>query len=173
LTSSKVAMTISLSYTLPSKYMLGTGILVGCRFQFVIPERIHCLLDRSRSAHIDHDAQFDFALMVTTICFLDNIDVALKEAYRILKPGGFFITGLIDKDSPIGKSYQQHKNESAFYRVATFYSVNEVVSHLKKASFRKFTFTQTIFHDLAEIRDVESVKKGMVKDSFVVIRAMK
>jgi len=42
------------------------------------------------------DEQFDFALMVTTICFLDDIETAFKEAYRILKPDGKFIIGFID-----------------------------------------------------------------------------
>ena len=32
------------------------------------------------------DSHFDFILMVTTICFLDNISKAFKEAYRVLKP---------------------------------------------------------------------------------------
>ena len=46
-----------------------------------------------------NNAQFDFALMVTTICFLDDIEAAFKEAFRLLKPGGLFIIGFIDKDS--------------------------------------------------------------------------
>jgi len=117
--------------------------------------------------------QFDFALMVTTICFIDNIRVGFREAYRVLKSAGSLIIGFIDKDSVIGKSYQQHKNESVFYKVATFYSVDEVVSQLKKASFKDFNFIQTIFHDLAEIRDVEPIKKGYGEGSFVVIKAMK
>ena len=117
--------------------------------------------------------QFDFVLMVTTICFIDNIRAGFREAYRVLKSAGSLIIGFIDKDSVIGKSYQQHKNESVFYKVATFYSVDEVVSQLKKASFKDFNFIQTIFHDLAEIRDVEPIKKGYGEGSFVVIKAMK
>lgn len=119
------------------------------------------------------DSEFDFILMTTTICFLDNIEIAFKEAYRVLKSGGCLIIGFIDKDSLIGKLYQQHKNESVFYRVATFYSVNELVLHLKKANFKDFNFTQTIFHNLKEIIDVEPIKKGYGEGSFVVIRAIK
>ena len=119
------------------------------------------------------DSQFGFALMVTTICFLDDIEAAFKEAYGVLKPNGLFIIGFIDKASPIGRLYQEHKNESVFYKVATFYSVDEVVSHLKQAGFRNFNFTQTIFHNLTEIREIEPIKEGYGEGSFVVVRAIK
>lgn len=119
------------------------------------------------------NSQFDFATMVTTICFLDNVEVAFNEAYRILKPGGCLIIGFIDKDSSIGQLYQQHKDENVFYRIATFYSVDEVVSHLKMAGFKSFNFTQTIFHDLAEIKGIEPVRDGYGEGSFVVVKAVK
>jgi len=119
------------------------------------------------------DSQFDFATMVTTICFLDDVEVVFDEAYRILKPGGCLIIGFIDKDSSIGQVYQQHKNENVFYRIATFYSVDEVVSHLKTAGFKVFNFAQTIFHNLAEIKGIEPVREGYGEGSFVVVKAVK
>ena len=42
------------------------------------------------------DAQFDFALMVTTVCFLDDVETAFRETYGVLKPGGCFVIGFID-----------------------------------------------------------------------------
>src|SRR5579863_8743760 len=42
---------------------------------------------------------FDFALMVTTVCFLSDIPKAFGEVHRILKPGGEIILGIIDKNS--------------------------------------------------------------------------
>jgi len=119
------------------------------------------------------DAEFDFALMVTIICFLDDVEKALKEAHRILKPGGAIIVGFIDKNSPVGEFYQQYKDESVFYRAASFYSVNEVINHLKKAGFSNFTFTQTIFHKLTEIEEIEPTKEGYGEGSFVVVRGEK
>ena len=119
------------------------------------------------------DAQFDFVLMVTTICFLDDIDAAFKETSRVLKPEGYFIIGFIDKESPIGQLYQKHKDENPFYKIAIFYSVNEVTQYLKQAGFDSFHFTQTVFHNLPEIKEVEPVKEWYGDGSFVVIRAKK
>lgn len=42
------------------------------------------------------DCSFDLALMVTTICFLDDLDRSFKEVNRILEPGGVFITGFVE-----------------------------------------------------------------------------
>jgi len=117
----------------------------------------------------DND-QFDFALMVTTICFLDDIELSFKEVHRVLKTGGAFIVGFVDRNSSIGIIYEKHKNESVFYRNATFFSIDEIISYLEKAGFKNFSFTQTIFRNLDEISDVEPVKKGYGEGSFVVVR---
>jgi ubiquinone/menaquinone biosynthesis C-methylase UbiE len=119
------------------------------------------------------DSQFDFVLMVTTLCFLDDIETALKEIRRVLKSGGSFILGFINANSPMGRLYQQKKNDNVFYRDATFYSVEEVMDYLKKTGFKDFNFKQTLFRPLTNIRDIESVKEGYGEGSFVVVKAMK
>jgi SAM-dependent methyltransferase len=39
------------------------------------------------------DSKFDFALMVTTVCFVDDIIMALMEAHRVLYDRGVLIIG--------------------------------------------------------------------------------
>jgi ubiquinone/menaquinone biosynthesis C-methylase UbiE len=119
------------------------------------------------------DAQFDCTLMVTVACFLEELDTALREAYRVLQPGGRLIIGLIDRDSALGRQYQQKRQANPYYRLATFYSVDEVVLRLKAAGFTDFRFTQTIYHPLDEIHEREPVRSGYGAGSFVVIRARK
>lgn len=119
------------------------------------------------------NSQFDFVLMVTVICFFDDVEGALEEAYRAIKRNGSLIIGFIDKQSPLGREYLKHKNESTFYKAARFYSVDEVVGYLKKARFSDFCFTQTVFHSLNAIREREPIMNGYGEGSFVVVRARK
>ena len=119
------------------------------------------------------DEKFNFVLMVTTVCFLDDIYKAFREAYRVLANGGFFIAGIVDRNSPIGKKYLKHQNESVFYKIATFFTVDEVVKIMRQAGFTDFIFRQTIFRNLSEVNENEPVKPGYGEGSFVAIRGIK
>lgn len=119
------------------------------------------------------DRCFDFILMVTTLCFLDDVEFSFKETFRVLKPRGHFIIGFIDKNSPVGKVYQQQKYGSRFYKEAIFYSVGDVISFLGKAGFQKPKFKQTIFQKLHLIESLEPIKAGYGEGSFVTVKAVK
>ena len=119
------------------------------------------------------DASFDFVLMVTTICFLQNPIQGLEVAKRVLKPGGYMIIGMIDKESPLGRIYESKKNISKFYRYAHFYSVREVLEWLKKIGYQSIKICQTIFKNPEEITAIEPIKEGYGEGGFVVISAQK
>ena len=119
------------------------------------------------------DSSFDFVLMVTTICFLDDVGAALAEAFRVIRPGGCMVIGFVDRESEVGRIYLARKDESLFYRDAEFFSVDDVSHSLVEAGFEDLTFRQTIFRSLAEIDQIETPREGHGEGSFVVVRASK
>ncbi|MBN2167471.1 MAG: class I SAM-dependent methyltransferase [Marinilabiliaceae bacterium] len=119
------------------------------------------------------DESFDFVLMITTICFVDDANSALKEIYRILKPGGYLVTGFVDKDSFVGKQYILKKNKSLFYKDAKFYSTIEITTLLNNNNFSIEETLQTIFGPMDKIEEKQQPEKGFGKGSFVVIKAVK
>lgn len=119
------------------------------------------------------DSQFDFVLMVTTVCFVDDISKALLEAHRVLSHGGILIIGFVDRNSMVGQTYLSRQKENVFYREATFFSVDELVEIMDRAGFGDLTFRQTIFKTLTETTRDEPVKSGHGEGSFVVIRGRK
>jgi SAM-dependent methyltransferase len=116
---------------------------------------------------------FDYALMVTTICFVDDPNQALDEIYRILRPHGELIMAFVDKDSPLGKEYLKHKEKSLFYKDASFYSTEEIYHFLRSSGFSILQTCQTIFNPLGEINEIQQPEDGYNKGSFVVIKAKK
>ena len=117
------------------------------------------------------DNSFDFALIVTTLCFLEDPFQALKEIKRILKPAGKIVIGMLDEYSPLGKLYEEKRKKNKFYRDARFYSVNQVLDWLKKLEFDNLQTFQTIFENPDKIQSLEPIEEGFGKGLFVVISA--
>lgn len=112
----------------------------------------------------------EVVLMVTTVCFLEDVDRAFQEARRVLRPGGSVVVGFVDRASPLGTEYLARKDESVFYRSARFFTVPEIVASLARAGFGEIDLCQTLFGPLARTRADEWVKPGYGQGSFVAIR---
>jgi len=118
------------------------------------------------------DSSYDFVLMITTICFVDDPLKSLQEIWRVLKSGGYLIVGFVDKDSNIGKLYEKNRLKSRFYKEATFFSSQEVIKLLKMCGFIDVKCCQTLFGGALE--DVQTdIKDGFGEGAFVAIRAKK
>lgn len=119
------------------------------------------------------DGRFDYALMVTVLCFFDDPAAALREAHRVLKPAGSLVLAFIDRATPLGRKYDESKAETVYYREATFYSAREVAAMLRRAGFRELSFVQTIFEAPGAPGGVDPVREGHGEGCFAVVRADK
>ena len=117
------------------------------------------------------DSSFDYALSVTTICFVDDATTMLTEAYRILKPGGELVIGFIDRTSELGQYYLAHQAENVFYREATFFSADEVERLLRDIGFTELVWVQTLSKGLDETNGIEPLRTGHGQGAFVVVNA--
>ena len=63
---------------------------------------------------------FDAVLSVTMLEFVDNIEKAVDEMYRVLKNSGYIIVGCLNKNSVIGKN----KSNDPVFKNAVFLSTD-------------------------------------------------
>jgi len=116
---------------------------------------------------------FDYVLLVTTICFLNDPYQSFQEIHRILKANGSLIVAFVDRTSSLGQLYESKKGNSVFYRDARFYSTADVMELMELAGFSNFTSRQTLFQRVTETTADEPILDGYGKGSFVVLRGEK
>jgi len=140
------------------------------------------MLERARARGVDvrvgvaealpyPDAAFEVVLMVTTICFVDDLARSLREARRVLAPGGTLALGFIDRDSPLGRGYEARRELSPFYAAARFRGATEVIEALGRAGFEVVGIRQAIFGDPAGVDASSTARPGHGEGGFVAVSA--
>ena len=121
------------------------------------------------------DKSFGTVFIICSLCFLDSPLEVLKEAHRILIPGGSLVLGLVLKESPWGCFYQAMKAEGhRFYKYATFYEYDEVTALMKQAGFKTDRVVSTLFQQPGNVRHIEKPCEGFSRNGgFTVIKAGK
>lgn len=114
------------------------------------------------------DESFDFALSVTTLCFVESPGRMLGEAFRVLQPGGKLIIGFIDRDSVLGRRYEAGREQSIFYQNAVFHSTEDIRKLLEDAGYIIDGWWQTLTCPEDKMTGVERVIKGCGAGAFVV-----
>jgi SAM-dependent methyltransferase len=121
------------------------------------------------------EESFGTVFLIVTLCFLHSPLDVLQGANRILMPDGKIVLGLVLRESPWGKLYQQKKNKGhRFYRYAKFYKCDEVVRLLVRAGFVTEKIVSTLFQRPGKVQHVEEPKEGYFPDAgFTIIVAGK
>ena len=121
------------------------------------------------------DNTFDSLFLIVTICFADEPGQLIKEAWRILKPGGAVVLGLVPRESPWGKHYLELKSHGHFfYQYADFYTISEVKSMLEDAHFGEISGLSTLYGPPPNGNPEEKIYKDLCEDAgFVCITSKK
>ncbi len=163
----------------------GTGIVSSEVGAQVALDPSRAMLELSRKRKLDSvrgvaerlpfaDEVFDFVIMATTICFLDDPVESLLETRRVLKIDGSIAVCIIPKDSSWGRFYSaKAKKGHRTFSKARFYSVNEVKGLMRECGFRPDMISSVLQYGPRSAPRREKPKIGEERGGFVCIRARK
>ena len=104
------------------------------------------------------DHYFENIISIASLEFVDNMDQAFYEIFRVLKPGGIFLVGCLNALSEIG----QQKENIDIYRNAYFFTPDELKEWL--SAFGKPEIDACAIIEGNQVRDYpdfNSVKKSI------------
>jgi len=82
------------------------------------------------------DRTLDGILLVATLSFVADPQIAMREFHRALKPGGRLVAGMVPAESPWGRLYaEKGKHGHPFYSTAILHTVSEATCLAAKAGF--------------------------------------
>ena len=119
---------------------------------------------------------FNAVFIIVTLCFVDDPIQFLKETSRVLKDDGAVILGLILKESPWASFYREKgKAGNIFYRIAKFYSFEELKTLIEKAELKIEETSSTMFQPPTKAPlHFELPKNGYFKEAgFVAVKLQK
>jgi SAM-dependent methyltransferase len=89
-----------------------------------------------------HTSSFDYVLMMTVICFLDDVIAVFCEVNRVLRNGGILVVGFIEAGGEIHQEYIHESTKGRFLRFAKFRSVGDVERFFRDTGFEQVSVMQ-------------------------------
>lgn len=95
--------------------------------------------------HLPYCAEiFDYVLMMTVICFLDDPPGVMQETFRVLVKGGYLVLCFMEKNGEVALQYRQEKAKGRFLRFARFLTAGEVARLMEAAGFSEISVIRKI-----------------------------
>jgi ubiquinone/menaquinone biosynthesis C-methylase UbiE len=116
------------------------------------------------------DSSVQTAFLITTLCFVRDVDRSFSEIRRILVRGGAVVVAFLPRESPLGRGVLGDGGRDPFFREARLLSTAEVLAAMTSAGFRVERIVQTLT-DPEGAERVEAPSAGFDRGSFVVIRS--
>lgn len=154
---------------------IGTGVDPSIKLLELASKRGIKVIPGRGEQHLFQSGSFGSVFLIVTLCFVNSPSEVLKEAHRVLAPSGKIVLGLVLKDSPWGKFYEEKKGQGhRFYKYASFYKYDEVVTFLEQSGFSIEKVVSALFQKPGKVEQVELPRKGFFPAAgFVIIMAGK
>jgi len=134
------------------------------------------------------DEKFDMVLLSTVLCYVNDPQKAVKEAYRILKPNGKIVVSFLAREGSYAMMYDlaylrgkhdpeispRHPYSIKFIKEANWCSMSKVTTWLKKAGFVDLEYIQTLTNHPKYTNDgIEKPTEGYKKGDYIVVKGRK
>lgn len=141
------------------------------------------------SEHLPYpDESFNQVLLATVLSYVNDQFQTIKEAYRVLKPGGEIIISFLPAEGSYVLLYElsylrgrfdpeiapEYPYPLEFIRDADWVSTGSLIEMLEKAGFGKLKFVQTLTrHPKYSTEKVEEPQTGYERGDYVVVKGVK